>query len=152
MIRIIAVGKVKEKALQSLIADYTKRLNHYHKTVIREVDDFADTKELNYAVNKEAELIIKNLTAEDYVILLDLRGETTDSLTFAKRLENWQSHHANLTFIIGGSQGVSQKVYQRADYVWQLSPLTFPHQLVRLLLLEQLYRAATISKGQRYHK
>ena len=152
MIKIISVGKIKDKALKNLIAEYHKRISHFHQLEIIEVEDLASDKDPSFNLKKEAELISRKIKNSDYVILLDLAGVSLDSLTLAKNLNNWQIKHPSLCFVIGGSNGVSLPIKERADYLWKLSDLTFPHQLVRLLLLEQLYRSFKINANQNYHK
>ena len=151
MIRILAVGKIKEPALTALIDQYLKRINRFTKINCLEVTDVAESKD-DYSIKAESEALLKRLKTSDYVVLLDLSGILLNSLTLACELEKWISQSGELTFVIGGSRGVDQRVKQRADFVWQLSPLTFPHQIARLLLVEQLYRGYKINTKQSYHK
>jgi len=151
MIRIVAVGKIKDRQLKALIDDYQTRIGHFHNIEISEVAQVT-TKDPAYNLNREGEELLKLLPQTDFVVLLALEGVSLDSLTLASRLEVWNMKHPNLTFVIGGSDGVSAEVKQRADFLWQLAELTFPHQLARLLLLEQLYRSYKIINKQTYHK
>ena len=156
MIKLLVVGKIKEKALGELISDYLKRIQPYHKTTIEEVADEAtsdDPAAQKTGMAKEGERILSKLKSEDTVILLDLHGDEADSLGFAKTLdEQFTYSSATLVFVIGGSMGVSEDVQKRADKRWKLSSVTFPHQIVRLLVLEQIYRAFKINRNQTYHK
>ena len=156
MIRVIAVGKIKEKALSSLIEAYRDRILPFHKLLIEEVADEPTSEDLASQLAgkiKEGERILTKIKPEDTVILLDLRGDDFDSMSLAKRIDTHFTYSANpLVFVIGGSMGVSETVSQRADLLWKLSSCTFPHQIVRLLVLEQIYRAYKINRNQTYHK
>jgi 23S rRNA (pseudouridine1915-N3)-methyltransferase len=156
MIKLLVVGKVGAKALGGLIDDYLKRIQPYHKIVIEEVADEATSDDPALAkagMVKEGERILAKLKPDDTVILLDLRGDDMDSLGFAKIIdEQFTYSSGTLVFVIGGSMGVCEQVRERADRRWKLSSLTFPHQIVRLLVLEQIYRAFKINRNQTYHK
>jgi len=151
VINIIAVGKIKEKALQTLIEEYSKRISGYTKINIVEVGD-----EPNEKVNVkqiEGERILKQIKKEAFVVLLDLRGESLDSIALAKKINEINTYHSsNITFVIGGSLGVSDEVVERADYLLKLSNMTFPHNIARLLILEQIYRSYKILNNETYHK
>ena len=151
MINIVAVGKIKEKALTSLIEEYVKRISGYSKILITEVADEAndrsDVKEI------EGQRILKQIKDDAYVILLDLQGKEIDSVQFSKLIQDINTYHAsNITFVIGGSLGVSEQVRKRADYRLKISEMTFPHNLARLIILEQIYRAYKIANNETYHK
>ncbi len=156
MIKLLVVGKIKEKALRELIDDYLKRIQPYHKISIEEVADEATSDDLSQqktGMLKEGERILAKLSPTDTVFLLDLQGDEMDSLVFAKNLDEQFTYSANtLVFVIGGSMGVSEALRNRADRRWKLSSVTFPHQIVRLLVLEQIYRAFKINRNQTYHK
>jgi len=156
MIKLLVVGKIKEAALRTLIDDYLKRIQPYHKITIEEVADEATSDDLaqqKSGIIKEGERILGKLKTDDTMILLDLHGSDTDSLTFAKMLdEQFTYSSSTLVFVIGGSMGVSEDCLKRADRRWKLSSVTFPHQIVRLLVLEQVYRAFKINHNQTYHK
>lgn len=156
MIKLIAVGKIKEKALAELIQDYQKRIQPYHKILIEEVADEPTSDDLasqKAGMVKEGERILERIKPEDQVILLDLHGDIYDSLAFAKQMEEHLTYSPKpLVFVIGGSMGVSDAVRQRANKRWKLSDCTFPHQIVRLLVLEQLFRSFKINRNQTYHK
>ena len=158
MIRIVAVGKIKEKALQSCIDEYKKRITAFSKIEIIEVSDESITSnhsEKQDMLIKEAEgdKILSKIKEKDFVILLDLAGKNYSSEVFAKQLERIMTYESSqIVFVIGGSLGLSQKVIQRANMRWKLSDCTFPHQLCRLILCEQIYRAFTILNHLPYHK
>ncbi len=158
MIRIVCVGKIKEKGLKELIAEYQKRLSAYTKIEFCEVNDepapASNSEALNEQVKiREGERILSQIKERDYVILLDLKGKEISSVGLSEKIEAcFSSGFSDISFVIGGSLGVSADVKKRADYLWKLSDLTFPHQLVRLLLLEQIYRAFKIIHHEPYHK
>ena len=151
MINIIAVGRIKEKSLQALIDEYLKRISGYTKINVIEVADEAndrsDVKEI------EGQRILKQIKDDAYVILLDLQGKEIDSVQFSKLIEEINTYRSsNITFVIGGSLGVSRQVIERADYRLKISDMTFPHNLARLIILEQIYRAYKIANNETYHK
>lgn len=157
-IKIIAVGKIREKFLVEGIQEYRKRLSTYVRLDIQEIMDEPCPERISLAEeekvkNKEGERILKSINSQDYVILLDLQGKSFTSPAFAQHLDDLAlAGRSNLTFIIGGSLGVAEEVRQRADLRWSFSKLTFPHTLMRLILLEQIYRTMKISRGEPYHK
>ena len=157
-ITFIAVGKIKEKYLKEGINEYLKRLRPYAKVDIIEVGDEPAPEKASPAEElqikeREAEKIAKHIKEGSFVIALALEGKMLSSEALAEKLEslalNGKSH---ITFLIGGSLGLAQSLLNRADYLLCLSPMTFPHQLVRLIFLEQIYRAFKIIKGETYHK
>ena len=153
MITVIAVGKLKEKAYKDLVDEYVKRLSAYTKVEIIEVAD--ETNQLEEAKGKklEGERILKAIKKDSFTVLLDLRGRMLNSNELSLKIQEINTYHSsNITFIIGGSLGVSDEVYSRADYKWKLSDLTFPHNLVRVILLEQIYRSYKIMNNEPYHK
>lgn len=156
MIKLLVVGKISGKALNDLINDYLKRIQPYHKLSIVEVADeatFEDPAQQKTGMIKEGERILAKIKADDKVVLLDLSGDEMDSLVFAQRLDEQFTYSSSaLIFVIGGSMGVSDAVRKRADQRWKLSSVTFPHQIVRLLVLEQIFRAFKINQHQTYHK
>ncbi len=158
MIRIIAVGKCKEKAMLALINEYQKRLKPFVKTELIEVADEHAPQSLSLAQmeqvkQKEGERILSKLKDSDYVILLDLAGKMIDSVALSEQIASLQTYgNSDIAFVIGGSLGIAPALIQRSDFRWKLSDLTFPHQLVRVLLYEQLYRSFTILHHQPYHK
>lgn len=157
-IKIIAVGKIREKFLTEGIKEYSKRLSTYLRLDIKEIVDEPCPEGLSLAEeekvkNKEGERILKSINSQEHVILLDLQGKEFTSPGLAQHLDELAlKGRSNITFIIGGSLGVSEEIRQRADLRWSFSKLTFPHPLIRLMLLEQIYRAQKISKCEPYHK
>jgi len=157
-VTIIVVGKLKEKYLVDGCREYLKRLGRYAKFKITELADEpcpakASPAEEEQVKQKEGEKIIAVLPGDSYVIALDVAGEKTDSPGLARRVEKLAIQgKSHLTFIIGGSLGLSETVLRRADWRLSFSDLTFPHQLMRLILLEQLYRCFKINRRETYHK
>lgn len=145
MIKIICLGKLKEKYLVDLVNDYTSRINKYHKLVIIELKDEED-------LEKEAQNIEKYIHPHDYVITLDIEGKQLDSETFAKLIDETFITHSTIAFIIGSSTGLSDKIKIRSNYKLSFSKFTFPHGLFRGILLEQIYRAYKINNHENYHK
>ncbi|MEN8905838.1 MAG: 23S rRNA (pseudouridine(1915)-N(3))-methyltransferase RlmH [Clostridiales bacterium] len=155
-ISIIAVGKIKEKYLKDGILEYKKRLSRFTKLEIIEVkDESLDEKTTTKDKVKEIETdrILKKINKSSYIILLDIHGKKLDSISFSKEINKQLILGvSNITFIIGGSIGVSKNVLDICTTRISISDLTFPHQLVRLILLEQIYRAFKIIKNETYHK
>lgn len=151
MIKILCVGKIKEKFFKDAISEYSKRLSKYTNFQIIEVDDI-NSDNINTILNKEKDLIIKHISSKDYVITLEIEGKQLNSLEFSKKIEELQIYNSSIVFIIGGSYGLHQQIKDRADYKLSFSKLTFPHQLFRIILLEQIYRAYKIINNESYHK
>ena len=158
MIKIIGVGKLKEKFYEDAAAEYLKRLSSYAKVqVVQVADEKAgenlSVKEAEQIREKEAAAILKQIKPGEYVISLEIKGDRLSSEQFAGMLENLSlSGRPDITFVIGGSIGLGQSVIRRADRHISFSDLTFPHQLMRVILLEQIYRAYKIIKKEPYHK
>ena len=154
MISIVAVGKIKEKSLSQLIEEYKKRIGAYSKIEIIEVSDEPNDRLSDEKVKEiEGQRIIKQLKKDSYVILLSLKGKQMDSIKFSREIEKINTYNSShITFVIGGSVGVSEQVEQRADLLLKLSEMTFPHNIARLLILEQTYRAYKILNNETYHK
>ena len=153
-ITFLTVGKTEDAYLKEGIEKYVKRLKHYTKLVIIEIDELKNTKALTQEQQKtkEAELILKKITPTDHVILLDEKGMELSSQQFAAYIDKKAiGSVANLVFIVGGPYGFDASVYARANDKLSLSAMTFSHQMVRLFFTEQLYRAYTIIKGEPYH-
>lgn len=153
-IKLLLVGKTVEQYLRKGIGDYQERLKHYVPFDIVEIPELKQASALSrdQIKSREGELILKQLRDSDNVILLDEHGSRYTSVAWARHLESVMLHGSrDITFVIGGSYGFSQQVYDRADSMLSLSDMTFSHQLVRLLFVEQLYRAFTIIKGEPYH-
>lgn len=157
-IDIIAVGKIKERYFREAVSEYQKRLSRYCKLNIIEVEDEktpdkASTTEEDLIRAKEAERIFKHIKSDTCVITLEITGKIYDSIEFAKELEKLGIQgNSHLQFIIGGSLGLHEKVCSRADLAVSFSKMTFPHQLMRVILLEQIYRSYRIINGEPYHK
>lgn len=144
MIKIICVGKVKEKYLRDMIDDYIKRISKYHKI---EIIELADSN-----INKEKEELLRVINTKDYNIVMDIDGNNLSSREFAEKIDKTFLINSNITFIIGGSDGISPEIKELANYRLSFSKLTFPHQLFRGILLEQIYRAFKILNNESYHK
>lgn len=157
-ITLITVGKIKEKFLRDAIDEYSKRLSKYCKLEVIEVadektPDNASEKEELQIKEKEGAQILSKIKDNAYVIAMDLKGKTLSSEEFSYFIDNCGIQgNSNLVFIIGGSLGLSQDVLNRANYKLCFSKMTFPHQLFRVMLLEQIYRGFRIIKGEPYHK
>ncbi len=151
MIKIICVGKIKEKYLKDAICDYSKRISKYTKLEIIEVSD-RDKLPINDILDKEGNDILKHINDKDYVISLEINGNNLSSIELAKKIDTIFNKYSNIVFIIGGSYGLSNNIKQRCNYALSFSKLTFPHQLFRVMLLEQIYRAYKINNNETYHK
>ncbi len=153
-IKLLAIGKTDNKQLQQLIDDYKKRLEFYIKFDLEIIPDIKNVKNLSEAQQKqkEGELILKQLKPTDALILLDENGKQLDSVGFSQYLQkHMNSGIKQLVFVIGGPYGFSQDVYAKARGKLSLSKMTFSHQMVRLFVVEQLYRGFTILKNEPYH-
>lgn len=151
MIKIICVGKIKEKYLDEGIKEYLKRLSKYTKVEIIELPDYDfDNKQL--VLDKEKDNIMKNINSKDYIITMEIEGNQLSSEELSKKIDNIYLNNPNITFIIGGSYGIHDDVKKLSNYKLSFSKLTFPHQLFRLFLLEQIYRAYKIKNNESYHK
>ena len=157
-ITLVTVGKVKEKFYREAIDEFVKRLGRYCKIKIVEVADENTPNNAPEAIeelikNKEGERILKNITDSMYVIALAIEGKELSSVKFAEKLERMGIEGiSDICFVIGGSLGLSKEVYHRADELLSFSPMTFPHQLMRVILLEQVYRCFRIIHNEPYHK
>lgn len=144
MIKIICVGKIKEKFYRDAISEYMKRLTKYHKVTILEVSD-SD-------ICHERDLILQNIKVKDYIVTLEIDGNMLDSLELSDFIDKRLSINSNITFIIGGSLGLHDDIKKISNYRLSFSKMTFPHQLFRVILLEQLYRSFRILNNEKYHK
>lgn len=151
MIKVIVLGKIKEQYLKDLIDDYKKRIEKYTKFSIIELLDYKDT-EVSTCLLKEKQLILKQITPKDNLVVLDINGETFDSVYFAKFIEKELTINSNITFIIGSSNGLSPDILNMANKRISFSKMTFPHGLFRAMLLEQIYRSFKILNNETYHK
>jgi 23S rRNA (pseudouridine1915-N3)-methyltransferase len=150
-VKFIVVGSTKEKFYLQSEAEYLKRLNKYCKLQYIIIPSSKKSVIREDCLRMEEEQLLKHIGSTDFVILMDENGKEYSSRKFAKNLNDNLVHQANLTFIIGGAFGFSDVIRARANDLWSLSKLTFPHHLVRTIFLEQLYRAFTILNGERYH-
>ena len=153
-ITLLAIGKTDNTELNSLINDYTKRLGHYIKFKLEIIPDLKKVKNLSVAQQneKEGDLILKQISKSDILVLLDENGKQFTSVDFSKYLQkHMNSGIKNLILVIGGPYGFSEAIYKRAQGKISLSKMTFSHQMVRLFVIEQLYRGFTILKNEPYH-
>ncbi len=151
MIKIITVGSIKEKYLKDAILEYKKRLGKYTSVEIIEVKD-EGLVEKDKAISLEGEKIKKHLNSRDYIITLEIDGEELTSVEFSSKLDKILMENSNITFIIGGSYGLSKEIISLSRLHLSFSKMTFPHQLFRVILLEQIYRAFKIKNNESYHK
>lgn len=153
MIKVICVGKIKNKNLEALINDYLEKIGHYHKIELIEVkDEPIKDNNTKAVIDKEASYALKHVKDNDYLILLDLQGKQTDSVSFASHLDKLFVQKSTITFVIGGSLGVGDALIKRSNERLSLSKMTFLHQMTRLILLEQIYRCFKINNNEIYHK
>jgi 23S rRNA (pseudouridine1915-N3)-methyltransferase len=153
-IALLQTGKTTDRYISEAADDYASRIKKYSPFEIITIPDLKNTRNMPPAEQKmkEGSRILQSVAAEDFVILLDERGKEFRTIEFSSALEKiFMLPKKRIVFIIGGAWGFSDEVYRRADMKISLSKMTFPHQLVRLLFLEQLYRAMTIIKGEPYH-
>ena len=156
-INLIALGKLKEKYLVSAVDEYKKRLSRYCDFKITELEpvklpDKPSDSEISAALEMEADLVIKNIPQNSFVVSLCVEGKPMSSPDFAKTIKNQADIGKNITFIIGSSYGLSDRVKSATNLRLSVSEMTFPHQLFRVMLLEQIYRAFKINEGSAYHK
>lgn len=144
MIKIICVGKLKEKYLIDLVDDYVKRVNKYHKLELIEVKD--------NNMKDEAIEIEKYIQSRDFVVTMEIGGKKLNSVELSKKIDNWLMAYGNITFIIGGSDGIDESIRKKSNYALSFSDLTFPHGLFRGFLVEQIYRSFKIMNNETYHK
>lgn len=156
-IQIVCIGKIKEKYLQDAINEYSKRLSKYCKLVITELPDEKIPDKLNDTLSeqikeKECAKIVNSVKKDSYIIALDLKGTEFSSEDFSKKIDEISMENSNITFIIGGSLGLTKDLLNQCNLKVSFSKMTFPHQLFRVFLLEQIFRAFKISHGETYHK
>ena len=151
MIKIICVGKIKEKFLEEAKNEYKKRISKYQQIEIIEVEDVSLT-DTQTILKKEAEKIVKYINKKDYIITLEIEGNQISSNEFAEKINKTFIGNSNITFIIGGSFGLDNQIKELSNYKLSFSKMTFPHQLFRVILLEQIYRAFKILHHESYHK
>ena len=151
MIKVITVGQLKEKYLKEAVEEYKKRISKYTNLEIIEIKDEGLVEE-EVAKKKEADKIKKYIDEKDYMITLEIEGQSLTSEEFAKKIDDIQITHSHITFIIGGSYGLTDEIKSLSNIHLSFSKMTFPHQLFRILLLEQIYRAFKINNNEKYHK
>jgi len=151
MIKVVCVGKLKEKYLKDAVEEYLKRLKKYVDIKIIEIPD-CNIDDEKIAINKEKEQIIKYIDSKDYLITLEIEGQELSSLELADKIDKTLIISSNITFLIGGSYGIHSDIKVRSNFSLSFSKLTFPHQLFRVLLLEQIYRSYKILNNEKYHK
>lgn len=150
MIKIICVGKIKEKYLVDAVEEYTKRINKYTKINIIEVPD--ENFDIKKTLLKEKDNIQKYINDKDYIITLDISGKSISSMDFANKINDIQINYSDICFIIGGSYGLHEDIKKLSHFSLSFSKMTFPHQLFRVMLLEQIYRSYKILNNETYHK
>lgn len=150
MIKIITVGKLKEKYFREAVEEYLKRLSKYTKINLIEVPD--ENYEITKTLEKEKESILKHVSDKDYVITMEIEGKELTSVELSKKINDTLIQNSDITFIIGGSYGLHDEIKKISNYALSFSKMTFPHQLFRIMLLEQIYRSYKILNNETYHK
>ena len=156
-IKLVVVGKLKEKFHKDEVNEYLKRLSKYCKVSILEVEeekikDNSSLKENEQVLLKEGKACLKQIKENEFVYLLDLHGKEITSEDFAQKVNDLSLNYSTITFVIGGSLGVSEELRNRSNFKLKLSPMTFTHQMTRIIILEQIYRAFKINNNEVYHK
>lgn len=151
MIKLICLGNLKEQYLKEAEKEYLKRLGKYTKIELVELNDEKDS-DINNCLSKEAESIFKHISSKDNIVILDISGKQYDSIEFSTFIEKELIYNSNITFIIGSSNGLDSSIKNLTTKKISFSLLTFPHQLFRVMLLEQLYRSYKIINNESYHK
>lgn len=151
MIKVICVGKIKEKFYRDAVEEYLKRLSKYTKLQMIEVDDISGSNE-KITMAKEKNLILKHINQKDYLITLEIEGHKFSSVELSEKINQILSINSNITFVIGGSNGLDEEIKKLSNLKLSFSDLTFPHQLFRVMLLEQIYRSFKIINNETYHK
>lgn len=151
MIKIICIGKLKEKYLKEAEQEYLKRINKYIKIEIIELEDEKDDNIQN-ALSKEKDKILKHIKPKDNIVLLDINGKELNSIELSNYIDKEITYNNNIVFLIGSSNGLSKEIKKLTSKKLSFSKLTFPHQLFRILLLEQIYRSYKILNNESYHK
>ena len=144
MIKVICVGKLKEKYVSEFVNDYLKRINKYYKINLIELKDSG--------IESEGISILKNINNKEFVVTLEIEGNKLNSVEFSKKIDNWLMNYSDITFVIGGSNGIDCNVKNRSNYSLSFSDMTFPHGVFRGILLEQIYRSFKILNNETYHK
>ena len=149
-LHVVCVGNIKEKFFADAINEYLKRISRFHKIEIIETKEGNKNKTVDEIKVIECEEIKKYL--KGYIISLDLKGEQITSVVFSEKIDKIAQNNSTITFVIGGSNGLDKEILNMSNYILSFSKMTFPHQLFRVMLLEQIYRASTISNNVTYHK
>jgi len=155
IVQILSVGENKNPYLREGESDFIQRLKHYCRLEIRTVKEekIQKSKDVEFVQRSEAKRILDQLQPQSKIIVLDERGELISSMKFSSKIQHWDNQSIQrAVFIIGGPLGLHDSVIQRADWILSLSKMTFTHEMARMLLLEQIYRAYTILRGEKYHK
>ena len=150
MIKIITVGKLKEKYFKDAVSEYVKRLSKYTKIELIEVND--EDYDVKKTLLKEKDNIMKYVTDKDYIVTLEIEGNEFSSTQLSDKINEMLVNNSNITFIIGGSYGLHSDIKKISNFKLSFSKMTFPHQLFRVMLLEQIYRSFKIINNETYHK
>lgn len=151
MIKVICIGKLKENYLKEAKEEYLKRLKKYTNIELIELQD-SNIDDEKIALEKEKELVEKQLTGKEYLVTLEIEGKELSSIELAEKLDKTFITNSNITFLIGGSYGIHPSIKEKSNFKLSFSKMTFPHQLFRILLLEQLFRSYKILNHEKYHK
>lgn len=152
-IRLITIGKLQEAWLRDAQKEYAKRLSRFTELEIIELAEASERLPLSKQLEQEAESMLKKLAPQDFLVALDLAGEILDSVELSRKLTQWfELGGAKVVFAIAGSNGYSDAVLARANFRLSMGKMTFPHQMARIMILEQLFRSFKIAKGETYHK
>ena len=152
MLKILCVGKIKESFIKDGINEYTKRISGYDKIQITEVKEF-NQKTIKQNIYDEGTLLLQEISDKDFVITLEIKGKLLTSEELADKITEINNYHSTrIVFVIGGSNGLDERVIQRSNYHLSFSKFTFPHQLMRVILTEQIYRCFRIIANEPYHK
>jgi len=151
MIKIICVGKMKEKNLKEATNDYYARITRFSKINIIECNEYSEM-DVKSILEREKQQIEKNIGERECVVTLEVEGEILSSIELSEKIEKIYMNYSDITFVIGGSHGLHEDIKKRSDYALSFSKLTFPHQLFRVILLEQIYRAFKIQNNEKYNK
>ena len=151
MIKIICIGRLKEKYLTDAQEEYLKRLKKYTNIELIELND-SNIDDEKLALEKEKDQILKYIKPKEYLITLEIEGQQLSSLELAEKIDKTLITNSDITFIIGGSYGIHQQIKEKSNFKLSFSKMTFPHQLFRILLLEQIFRSYKILNNEKYHK
>ncbi len=151
MIKIVCVGKIKEQYFVDAINEYKKRISKFQQIEIIEIEDVS-LKDKNLILKKEAEKLQKVINKKDYIITLEIEGQQIASEEFSNKIDSIFLENSNITFVIGGSYGLDEEIKKLSNFKLSFSKMTFPHQLFRVILLEQIYRSFKIINNEEYHK